>query len=33
MREALIFTVVDLNEKGMPIHSDTMKAYCEYVKE
>lgn len=33
MREALIFTVVDLTEKGMPIHSDTMEAYRENVKE
>ena len=32
MREALIFTVVDLKEKGMPVHSDTMEAYREYVK-
>lgn len=33
MREALIFTVVDLTEKGMPVHSDTMDAYREYVTE
>lgn len=32
MREALIFTVVDLTEKGMPVHSDTMEAYREIVK-
>lgn len=33
MREALIFTVVDLGEKGMPIHSDTLEAYREVVKK
>ena len=33
MREALIFTVVDLNEKGMPIHHDTLDAYREVVKK
>ena len=32
MREALIFTVVDLTEKGMAIHNDTMEAYREIVK-
>ena len=32
MREALIFTVVDLGEKGMPIHNDTLDAYREVVK-
>ncbi|MBQ3088645.1 MAG: nicotinate (nicotinamide) nucleotide adenylyltransferase [Clostridia bacterium] len=32
MREALIFTVVDLTERGMPVHSDTMDAYREIVK-
>ena len=33
MREALIFTVVDLGEKGMPIHTDTLDAYREVVKK
>lgn len=33
MREALIFTVVDLGERHMPIHSDTMEAYREIVKK
>ena len=33
MRDALIFTVVDLNEKGMPIHPDTLDAYREVVKK
>ncbi len=32
MKEALVFTVVDLTEKGMPIHNDTMEAYREIVK-
>ena len=32
MKEALIFTVVDLMEKGMAIHKDTMEAYREIVK-
>jgi len=32
MREALIFTVVDLTERGMPVHGDTMEAYREIVK-
>ncbi len=32
MFEALEFTVVDLVEKGMPVHSDTMEAYQEVVK-
>lgn len=32
MREALVFTAVDLIEKGMPMHSDTMDAYREFVK-
>ena len=32
MFEALKFTVVDLVEKGMPVHSDTMEAYQEVVK-
>ena len=33
MSEALIFTVVDLGEKGMPIHADTLDAYREVVKK
>lgn len=33
MREALIFTVVDLTEKGMPVHNDTMEAYRVIVKK
>lgn len=33
LREALIFTVVDLTEKGMPIHPDTLDAYREVVKK
>lgn len=32
MREALIFTVVDLSEKRMPIHTDTLDAYREVVR-
>ena len=32
MKEALVFTVVDLTEKGMAIHEDTMEAYREIVK-
>lgn len=32
MKEALIFTVVDLTERGMAVHSDTMDAYREFVK-
>lgn len=33
LKEALIFTVVDLKTKGNPIHEDTLKAYKEYVTE
>ena len=31
LKEALIFTVVDLKTKGNPIHEDTVKAYKQYV--
>ncbi len=31
MQIALKFTVEDLNNKGMPVHPDTMAAYNEYV--
>lgn len=33
LKEALIFTVVDLKTKGNPIHGDTLEAYKEYVTE
>lgn len=33
MRDALIFTVMDLKEKGSAVHEDTMQAYREYVKK
>lgn len=33
MREAVIFTVEDLNKKGMPVHEDTLNAYREIVKK
>ena len=32
MREALIFTIDDLKQKGMPVHEDTLNAYREIVK-
>lgn len=32
MREALIFTIEDLKQKGMPVHQDTLDAYREIVK-
>lgn len=31
MREALIFTIDDLKQKGMPVHEDTLNAYREIV--
>lgn len=31
LREAVIFTVDDLNKKGMPVHEDTLNAYREIV--
>ena len=33
MKEALIFTVIDLKTKGNPIHEDTINAYKQYVTE
>ena len=33
MRDALIFTVMDLTEKRFAVHEDTMRAYREYVKK
>ncbi len=31
MQDALIFTVMDLKEKGSAVHEDTLQAYKEYV--
>ncbi len=31
MQEALIFTVMDLKQKGCAIHPDTLEAYAQYV--